>query len=106
MVAKAGLIAAADWHLNDSGLSLDLFPNVQPLGESRRTMQDVRDLEEQGGIDFTEYFIDGTFTVIKKSSKIRKIKRDKDTKLMVIADVAVLHLPCAQLLLRHMKLPL
>ncbi|MBV6390792.1 MAG: hypothetical protein JNIBNLAF_02529 [Nitrosomonas europaea] len=46
MVAKAGLIAAADWHLNDSDLFLDLFPNVQPLVESRRTMQDVRDLEE------------------------------------------------------------
>ena len=49
----------------------------------------ARHLEDNGLINLEECFIDGTFSLSQKSGpKVGKTRRDKGTKLMVIADAS------------------
>jgi transposase len=67
----------------------------------------ARDLEERGGIDLSECFIDGTFTVAKKGgSKSERPSGARVRSSWLLQTLLVFHSPCTRLLLRHMKSPL
>lgn len=67
----------------------------------------ARHLEERGGLDLSERFIDGTFIVAKKGApKWGKTKRGKGSKLMAIQTLLVFHSQCTWILPAHMKSPL
>jgi transposase len=67
----------------------------------------ARDLEERGGIDLSECFIDGTFTVAKKGgSKSERPSGARVRSSWLLQTLMVFHSPCTRLLLRHMKSPL
>jgi transposase len=67
----------------------------------------ARDLEERGGIDLTECFIDGTFTVAKKGAlKWERPSGAKVRSSWLLQTLLVFHSPCTRILLRHMKSPL
>ena len=67
----------------------------------------AQDLEERGGIDLAECFIDGTFVVAKKGAP--KWERPSGAKVRsswLLQTLMVFLSPCTRLLLAHMKSPL
>jgi len=67
----------------------------------------AKDLEERGGIDLSECFIDGTFTVAKKGgSKWERPSGARVRSSWLLQMLMVFHSPCTRLLLHHMKSPL
>ncbi|WAW10221.1 transposase [Oxalobacter vibrioformis] len=64
----------------------------------------AQDLEERGGIDLSECFIDGTFTVAKKGgSKWERPGGAKVRSSWLLQTLLVFHSPCTRILLGHMK---
>ena len=78
----------------------DRFPSYQTChrrfqhwvrdGTLARVLQALaEDVQERGGLDLSECFIDGTFIVAKKGGRaVGKTKRGKGTQLMAVADRA------------------
>lgn len=67
----------------------------------------ARDLEERGGIDLSECFIDGSFSVAKKgAAKSEKPSGARVRSSWLLQTLLVFHSPCTRLLLLHMKSPL
>ncbi len=67
----------------------------------------AEDLEERGGLDLSECFIDATFVMAKKGGlSVGKTKRGKGTKLMAVADRSVFLSPCTRRVLLRMRSPL
>jgi transposase len=67
----------------------------------------AQDLEKRGGLDLSECFIDGTFTVAKKGgSKSERPSGARVRSSWLLQTLLVFHSPCTRLLLRHMKSPL
>jgi len=67
----------------------------------------ARDLEERGGIDLSECFIDGSFSVAKKGAlKSEKPSGAKVRSSWWLQMLLVFHSPSTRLLLLHMKSPL
>jgi len=67
----------------------------------------AQELEERGGIDLAECFIDGTFVVAKKGAP--KWERPSGAKVRsswLLQTLMVFLSPCTRLLLAHMKSPL
>jgi transposase len=67
----------------------------------------AQNLEERGGIDLAECFIDGTFVVAKKGAP--KWERPSGAKVRsswLLQTLMVFLSPCTRLLLAHMKSPL
>jgi transposase len=84
------------------------FSRWVKAGVLRKLLEAVaRDLEERGGIDLSECFIDGTFTVAKKGgSKLERPSGARVRSSWLLQTLLVFHSPCTRLLLRHMKSPL
>ncbi len=67
----------------------------------------ARDLEERGGIDLSECFIDGSFSAAKKgAAKSEKPSGARARSSWLLQTLLVFHSPCTRLLLLHMKSPL
>jgi hypothetical protein len=67
----------------------------------------ARDLEQRGGIDLGECFIDGTFVVAKKGGPV--LERPSGARVRsswLLSTLAVYHSACTRLLLHLMKSPL
>jgi transposase len=67
----------------------------------------ARDLEQRGGIDLEECFIDGTFVVAKKGGAV--LERPSGARVRsswLLSTLLVYHSVCTRLLLHHMKSPL
>jgi transposase len=64
----------------------------------------AKDLEERGGIDLSEGFIDGTFAPAKKGAMVwARPKGAKEPKLWALQTLAVFLSPLTQPMLAHMK---
>jgi hypothetical protein len=48
----------------------------------------TKDLQERGGLDLSEYFVDGTLVRSKKGYLVGKTKRGKGSSILAIADSA------------------
>ena len=81
-------------------LAFDLLPALQPLGEKAGVLRKLlealaRGPEERGGIDLTECFIDGTFTVAKKGAlKSERLSGAKVRSSWSLQRPRVFHSPC------------
>ena len=84
------------------------FSRWVKAGVMRKILEALaRHLEDSGGIDLSECFIDGTFAVAKKGgSKWERPSGARVRSSWLLQTLLVFHSPCTRLLLLHMKSPL
>jgi len=84
------------------------FSRWLKAGVMRQILETLaRHLEERGGLELSECFIDGTFIVAKKGAP--KWERPSGTKVRSswrLQTLLVFHSQCTRILLAHMKSPL